>query len=298
MTDTQFTPEIALRIYRTMVRINECDKAIQRGLSSGALQFQYYPCGGQEAIPASIEPLVDVDDYAVITYRCVHDVIAKGTPMDQVVAEMYGRQAGTSKGKGGPMHLSDPHSGLMATTGIVGAGAPIANGLALAEQIRQSRRVTLCSFGDGAANIGAVHEALNMAALWKLPVVFVCQNNLYAEYTSFEESTRSESIASRAEPLGMAGERVDGTDPEAVFLAAARAVAEGVCEELHLKTIMTREVVQASPDDSILDVVRVLEQHQISALPVVADGRVLGLINSDLLAHRYLLQYLESREAR
>ncbi len=225
MTDTQFTPEIALRIYRTMVRINECDKAIQRGLSSGALQFQYYPCGGQEAIPASIEPLVDVDDYAVITYRCVHDVIAKGTPMDQVVAEMYGRQAGTSKGKGGPMHLSDPHSGLMATTGIVGAGAPIANGLALAEQIRQSRRVTLCSFGDGAANIGAVHEALNMAALWKLPVVFVCQNNLYAEYTSFEESTRSESIASRAEPLGMAGERVDGTDPEAVFLAAARAVA-------------------------------------------------------------------------
>lgn len=219
-----FDGEIALDIYRTMVRIHECDTAIQRGLSSGALQLQYYPCGGQEAIPASIAPLITQDDYAVITYRCIHDVIAKGTSMDQVVAEIYGKSTGTSKGKGGPMHLSDPRSGLMATTGIVGAGAPIANGLALASQIRKSNRVTLCSFGDGAANIGAVHEALNLAALWELPVVFVCQNNLYAEYTSFSGSTRSDSIADRAAPLGMHGESVDGTDPERVFAAAASAI--------------------------------------------------------------------------
>jgi 2-oxoisovalerate dehydrogenase E1 component len=214
----------AVEIYRTMVRIAATDRRIQQGLAAGDLQFQYYPCGGQEAIPAAIAPLLTKDDQAVITYRCIHDIVAKGTPIDEIVAEIYGRASGTSKGKGGPMHLSDPNSGLMVTTGIVGAGAPIAGGLALAQQLRGTGHVVTCSFGDGAANIGAVHEALNLAALWKLPVVFVCQNNLYAEYTSYERSTASPSIAARAEGYGMAGERVDGTDPFAVHAAAKRAI--------------------------------------------------------------------------
>jgi 2-oxoisovalerate dehydrogenase E1 component len=144
--------------------------------------------------------------------------------MTEIIAEMYGRVTGTSKGKGGPMHLSDPKAGLMVTTGIVGAGAPIANGLALAEQLKSSGRIVVCSFGDGAANIGAVHEAMNMAALWRLPVVFVCQNNLYAEYTSYAESTRSKTIAQRAAGYEMPGTTVDGTDPAAMFLAAKDAV--------------------------------------------------------------------------
>ncbi|MFT4874032.1 thiamine pyrophosphate-dependent enzyme [Congregibacter sp.] len=225
MFSPQFDAELAVHIFRNMVRIQACDKAIQRGLASGALQFQYYPCGGQEAIPAAMAPLINRDDFFVTTYRGVHDVIAKGTPMSEVIAEMYGTAAGTSKGKGGPMHLSDPYSGLMVTTGIVGAGVPIANGLALAEQIRDSDKVTLCSFGDGAANIGAVHEALNMAALWQLPVVFVCQNNLYAEYTDFSASTRVKSIADRGAAYAMASASVDGTDPEAVYAAASEAIA-------------------------------------------------------------------------
>lgn len=225
MTKTVFDAELAISIFRTMVRIQACDKAIQRGLTAGALQFQYYPCGGQEAIPAAIAPLINRDDFFVTTYRGIHDVVAKGTPMAEIIAEMYGREGGTSKGKGGPMHLSDPHSGLMVTTGIVGAGAPIANGLALAEQIRESGCVTLCSFGDGAANIGAVHEALNMAALWSLPVVFVCQNNLYAEYTDFGQSTRVGSLADRGAGYAMASASVDGTDPEAVHAAASEAIA-------------------------------------------------------------------------
>ncbi|MHA7815586.1 MAG: alpha-ketoacid dehydrogenase subunit alpha/beta [Pseudohaliea sp.] len=216
--------DLATAIFRTMVRIQACDKAIQRGLASGALQFQYYPCGGQEAIPAAIAPLLRGDDFFVTTYRGVHDVIAKGTPMAEVIAEMYGKVTGTSKGKGGPMHLSDPHSGLMVTTGIVGAGAPIANGLALAEQLRDSGKVTVCSFGDGAANIGAVHEALNMAALWQLPVLFICQNNLYAEYTDFSASTRVKSIADRGPAYAMASASVDGTDPLAVYGAASEAL--------------------------------------------------------------------------
>jgi TPP-dependent pyruvate/acetoin dehydrogenase alpha subunit len=215
----------AVDVYRTMARIAATDRRIQQGLAAGDLQFQYYPCGGQEAIPATIAALLRPDDQSVITYRCIHDIVAKGTPLTEIMAEMHGRATGTSKGKGGPMHLSDPNSGLMATTGIVGAGAPIATGLALAAQMQGSDRVTMCSFGDGAANIGAVHEALNLAALWKLPLVFVCQNNLYAEYTDFANSTASPDIASRAMGYGMAGEKVDGTDPHAIYEAAGRAIS-------------------------------------------------------------------------
>jgi pyruvate/2-oxoglutarate/acetoin dehydrogenase E1 component/TPP-dependent pyruvate/acetoin dehydrogenase alpha subunit len=215
----------AVAIYRTMARIAATDRRIQQGLAAGDLQFQYYPCGGQEAIPATIAAHLRPDDQSVITYRCIHDIVAKGTPLTEIMAEMYGRVTGTSKGKGGPMHLSDPNSGLMATTGIVGAGAPIATGLALAAAMQGSDRVTLCSFGDGAANIGAVHEALNLAGLWKLPLVFVCQNNLYAEYTDFANSTAAPDIASRAAGYGIVGEKVDGTDPHAIYAAAGRAIA-------------------------------------------------------------------------
>ena len=214
----------AVDVYRTMARIVAADQRICQGLAAGELQFQYYPAGGQEAIPAALAAVLRPDDHSVITYRCIHDIVAKGVPMREIMAEMYGRESGTSKGKGGPMHLSDPQSGLMVTTGIVGAGAPIANGLALAAQMKGTGRVTVCNFGDGAANIGAVHEAFNLAALWKLPVVFVCQNNLYAEYTSFADSTAISSIALRAEGYGMPGERVDGRDPHAVIEAATRAV--------------------------------------------------------------------------
>lgn len=221
----QLDRELWVSIYTTMLRIHESDKAIQRALSAGELQFQYYPAGGQEAISAGIAPHLRREDYAVITYRCIHDIVAKGTPLREIMAEMFGKAAGTSKGKGGPMHLSDPHSGLMATTGIVGAGLPIANGLALAEKLRGSDRVTIVSFGDGATSTGAFHEALTLASIWKLPVVFVCQNNQYAEYTSLSEYTALESFASKAAGYAMVGERVDGTDPIAMHEAAGRAIA-------------------------------------------------------------------------
>jgi 2-oxoisovalerate dehydrogenase E1 component len=211
--------------FRLMARIVAADKAIQRGLAAGELQFQYYPAGGQEAIPAGIAPLLRRDDYMVITYRCIHDIVAKGTPMREIMAEMHGRAGGTSKGKGGPMHLSDPKSGLMVTTGIVGGGIPIANGLALAEQLKGTDKVCVVTFGDGATSTGAFHEAINLAAVWKLPVVFVCQNNQYAEYTSLAEYTLSGSFADRAAGYGMPGVRVDGTDPVAVNGVAADAIA-------------------------------------------------------------------------
>lgn len=216
--------ELKLALYRTMVRISAADKAIQRGLSAGELQFQYYPAGGQEAIPAGICSVLRPDDYVVATYRVIHDIVAKGTPLDEIMAELYGRKAGCCKGKGGPMHMSDPKSGLMVTTGIVGAGLPIASGLALGEQLKGSGRIVVVNFGDGATSIGAFHEGLIMASIWKLPVVFVCQNNQYAEYTSLEEYTLTRDFSRRAEGYGIAGVRVDGTDPLAVREVAREAV--------------------------------------------------------------------------
>ena len=122
------------------------------------------------------------------------------------------------------MHITHPASGLMVTTGIVGGGIPIANGLALATQLRGEDRVTVCNFGDGASNIGAFHEALNLAAVWHLPVIFLCQNNGYAEHTAQSDSTPVERIAQRAEAYAMAGVTVDGNDPIAMYAAVAAAV--------------------------------------------------------------------------
>ena len=243
-TDIQnLTAEVMQDMFELMVRITEADKAIQRGLSAGDLQFQYYPCGGQEAIAAALSTVLHKDDYMVTTYRGIHDIVAKGTPMREIMAELYGRISGTSKGKGGAMHLSDPASGLMVTTGIVGAGIPIANGLGLAAMLQRTDRITSVSFGDGATSIGAFHEALNLASLWNLPVIFVCQNNQYAEYTAQAEYTRSRSLASRAAAYEMPGVQVDGNDPvalAAVFRDAAQrarssngpTLVEALCHRL------------------------------------------------------------------
>jgi pyruvate/2-oxoglutarate/acetoin dehydrogenase E1 component/TPP-dependent pyruvate/acetoin dehydrogenase alpha subunit len=220
----QLAREGLINLYATMLRIHEADRSVLRGLAAGELQFQYYPAGGQEAIAAGVAAHLGADDCSVITYRCIHDIVAKGTPLKEIMSELYGKASGTSKGKGGPMHLSDPTSGLMVTTGIVGAGLPIANGLALAQQLKGSGRVTVVSFGDGATSTGAFHEALTLAAVWQLPVLFVCQNNQYAEYTALAEYTRLASFAEKAAGYGIRGIRVDGTDPVAVFDAAGEAI--------------------------------------------------------------------------
>jgi TPP-dependent pyruvate/acetoin dehydrogenase alpha subunit len=145
-------------------------------------------------------------------------------PLKQLWAELAGRVTGTCKGKGGPMHITHPATGVMVTTGVVGSSMLIANGLALASQIRGDGRVTVANFGDGAANIGAFHEALNMASVWKLPVVFVCQNNRYGEHTKYAATTPIDQIAKRAAAYAMPGIHVDGNDPLAMYAAAKEAI--------------------------------------------------------------------------
>jgi 2-oxoisovalerate dehydrogenase E1 component len=225
--DTAIDHDTLREIYRQMARIHEVDKAIQSGLSSGKFQFTYWPLTGQECIPASIAPLVTNEDHMVTIYRGIHDQVAKGVPLKGLFAEALGRVDGVNKGKGGSPHISDPSSGSMLTTAIVGAGAPIANGLALASKMRGSNAVTIVNFGDGATSIGAIHEAMNLAGVWKLPVIFLCQNNQMGEYTTIPEYTASKDFASRAEGYGFKGVILDGNDPVA-FHSGMKSVIDGV----------------------------------------------------------------------
>src|ERR1700730_4366749 len=211
-TNLGIEPAILVKIYRQMSRIRAVDKAVQAGLSSGKFLFSYWPMTGQESIPATLSQLINKRDYMVTTYRGIHDQVAKGVPLEALFAEALGRIDGVNKGKGGSPHISDPSSGSMLTTAIVGAGAPIANGLALAAQMRAEDRITVVNFGDGATSIGAVHEAMNMAGVWKLPVIFLCQNNLIGEYTPIPGYTASKDFASRAAGYGFKGVRLDSND--------------------------------------------------------------------------------------
>jgi TPP-dependent pyruvate/acetoin dehydrogenase alpha subunit len=214
-----------LAIYRKALLINVFDVRMRSVLSTGRLAAVFHSARGQEIVAAAMGVHLKRTDYLVTIYRGIHDQLAKGMPLRELCAEYYGRATGTCKGKGGPMHITYPAAGIMVTTGIVGGGLPIANGLALASQLRGDDRVTVCSFGDGASNIGAFHEALNLAALWKLPVIFLCQNNTYGESTRYEKSTPVDSIAKRAASYKMPGVTVDGNDAAAMWRAAGEAVA-------------------------------------------------------------------------
>jgi pyruvate dehydrogenase E1 component alpha subunit len=207
-----------------MALIKSNDERFRAVIKAGKIIAPYYSPRGQEVIPAAVSVNLGDQDYICTIYRGIHDMLAKGVPVKLLWAEIAGKVTGTCKGKGGPMHITHPPSGVMVTTGVVGSSMPIANGLALAAQVRGEKRVTVAYFGDGASNIGAFHESLNMAAIWKLPVVFVCQNNLYGEHTRYEVTTSARRISDRAAGYQMPGATVDGNDPLAMYAAANEAV--------------------------------------------------------------------------
>jgi pyruvate dehydrogenase E1 component alpha subunit len=212
------------RLYELMVLMKAADDRLSKGIGTGEFLCVYWPSRGQEAIAAAIGVTLRPDDQLVTTYRGLHDLIGKGVPLEEIYGEMMGRTVGASRGKGGAMHIANPDKGVMLSTGIVGAGPPVAVGLAMAAQRKGLDRVTVVSFGDGATNTGSFHEAANMAALWDLPMVFVCQNNLYAEMTPTSDTMKIERVADRAAGYGMPGVRVDGNDPLAVRSALEDAL--------------------------------------------------------------------------
>jgi acetoin:2,6-dichlorophenolindophenol oxidoreductase subunit alpha len=215
---------VLLDIYRRATAVKQNDERFRAVIKSGKVTATYYSPRGQDLIPSAVSACLTDRDYICTIYRGIHDMIARGIPLKLLWAEIAGKATGTCKGKGGAMHITHPASGIMVTTGVVGSSMPIANGLALASQIRNEKRVTVAYFGDGASNIGAFHEALNMAAVWKLPVVFVCQNNQYGEHTKYELATSAKRISDRAFGYQIPGVTVDGNDAPAMYAAAKTAI--------------------------------------------------------------------------
>jgi acetoin:2,6-dichlorophenolindophenol oxidoreductase subunit alpha len=213
-----------LEIYKKATLIRQNDERVIKEMKAGRLVTPYYSPRGQEIIPAALSVSLTDDDRIVTIYRGTHDMLAKGFPLKPLWGELAGRVSGSCKGKGGTMHLTHPESGCMVTTGVVGSSMPIAVGLGWAAKLDGKAQIAVANFGDGAANIGAFHESLNMAALWKLPVIFVCQNNRYAEHTSFANSSLIDRIAIRADSYGMPGVTVNGNDPDEMYSAAKIAV--------------------------------------------------------------------------
>lgn len=213
-----------LEMYRRVALLKANDERSRKVIRSGRLVMPYYSYRGQEVIPAAVSVNLTDRDYICTIYRGIHDMLAKGMPLKDLWAEIAGRTTGTCKGKGGPMHLTYPSKGIMVTTGVVGSSMPIANGLAWGSQLEEDGRVAVAYFGDGATNIGAFHESLNLAAVWKLPVVFVCQNNHFAEHTTYEKGTAAKRVADRAASYDIPGVRVDGNDPIAMYGAAKAAI--------------------------------------------------------------------------
>lgn len=223
-----------------MIEIRAVEERIQKLFAEGHVRGSTHLANGQEAVAVGVARATDADDVVTCTYRGHGHALALGVTPLGVIAEICGRVAGCAGGVGGSMHLVEPSVGLLPTFAIVGAGLPVACGAAMAARARGKDRVAVAIFGDGSTNIGAFHESLNFAAIRKLPVVFVCENNLYGEYTRIQLTTPVEDIAVRAASYAMPGVIVDGQDVDAVAAAMATAVARARAGEgptlLEMKT--------------------------------------------------------------
>jgi pyruvate dehydrogenase E1 component alpha subunit len=216
--------ETALALLRQMIRIRRFEEKCAEQYSAGKIRGFLHLYIGEEAIAAGVMPHLTLDDAVVATYREHGHALARGMPAGSVMAEMYGKREGCSHGRGGSMHLFDVTRRFYGGNAIVGGGLPIAAGLGLADKMQKRNRVTACFFGEGAVAEGEFHETMNLAALWKLPVLFLCENNLYAMGTALSRSESDTDLVTKAASYNMAAESVDGMDVEAVWEATRSAI--------------------------------------------------------------------------
>jgi len=201
-----------IELYTIMVRIRQFEERIMPLLKEGKIRGTAHPSVGQEAVAAGVCGVLEPKDYIVSNHRGHGHCIAKGMRTPEMMAELFAKATGSNKGKGGSMHIADLDQYIIGCTGIVGSGAPIAGGAALAAKMQKTGQAVVCFFGDGAINQGVVFESMNMAAIWKLPVIFVCENNLYALSTPAEKMTALKKLADRAQGFGMPGFQVPGNE--------------------------------------------------------------------------------------
>jgi pyruvate dehydrogenase E1 component alpha subunit len=246
------TRERGLHLLREMLRIRQFEDRCAELYGAGHIRGFLHLCDGEEAIAIGVMQALDSGDAVVSTYREHGHALARGIPMGPLMAELYGKRSGCSGGRGGSMHLFDVGTRFFGGNAIVGGGLPLAVGLALAERMRGSRNLAACFFGEGAVAEGEFHESINLAAIWRLPVLFVCENNLYAMGTALARSESETDIHLKAQNYHLQSEWVDGMDVHAVENAVARA-AESVRRGdgpyfLELRTYRYRAHSMADPE--------------------------------------------------
>jgi pyruvate dehydrogenase E1 component alpha subunit len=243
---------IELRLYRTMLAIRLFEQRVSREFRTGEIPGFVHMYVGEEAVAAGVCVNLDDRDYITSTHRGHGHCIAKGCDLRSMMAELYGREDGLCKGRGGSMHIADFSRGMLGANAIVGGGIALATGAALAAQVRGSGEVAVAFFGDGAANQGVLHESLNLAAIWRLPAVYVCENNGFAESTPAAYATSVPEVALRAAAYGIPGVTVDGADAVAVYEAAREAVRRARAGEgptlLEVKTYRFMGHFEGDPD--------------------------------------------------
>jgi pyruvate dehydrogenase E1 component alpha subunit len=217
--------EKLIEMYRVMVRIRTFEERVAKLFAVGKIPGAAHLYAGEEAVATGTCANLRSDDYIASTHRGHGHLIAKGGKTDRMMAELYGKKTGYNKGKGGSMHLADIDIGILGANAIVGAGIPIAGGAALSAKMRGTDQVAISFMGDGATNTTRFHEGVNLAAIWDLPIVYIIENNLYAESTSLAAACKLTNLSERAKAYGIPGKTVDGNDVLAVYEAVGEAVA-------------------------------------------------------------------------
>ena len=266
------TPETRRSLYRTMLTIRLFEQRVAREFRTGEIPGFVHMYVGEEAVAAGVCANLEDDDYVTSTHRGHGHCIAKGCDLEGMMAEIYGREDGLCKGRGGSMHIADFSRGMLGANAIVGGGIALATGAGLASSVRGSGQVAVAFFGDGAANQGVLHESLNLAAIWKLPVIYVCENNGFAESTPAVYATSVPDVASRAGGYGIPGVVASGADVLAVYDAARTAVARARAGEgptlLEVKTHRFMGHFEGDPERYRTDEEReaLLERDALAAL--------------------------------
>jgi TPP-dependent pyruvate/acetoin dehydrogenase alpha subunit len=270
-------PERAAGMFRTMLLIREFEEQIRFLFLEGKMPGTVHQYIGQEACAVGVCSALGSDDVIASTHRPHGHAIARGLPLESLMAELYGKSSGCCKGKGGSMHLGDLSKGMLPAIAIVGGNLPVTAGMALAFKLRGEKRVAVSFFGDGATNEGTFHESLNAAAVYQLPALFVCENNLYGASTAYARVSKVENVADRACAYGMASAIADGMDVFAVYDAArealARARSGGGPTLLELKTFRLCGHSRRDPNNYMSK-----EQKELWAArdPIPACGRALA----------------------
>lgn len=218
------TKKRLIDMYKQMVRIRKFEQRIVELFAKAKIPGFVHTSIGEEAIPVGTCSCLNRDDYMTSTHRGHGHLLAKGGDMSLMMAELFGKETGYCKGKGGSMHIADLDLGILGANGLVGGGITIATGAGLSAKMRGTKQVTVCFFGDGASNQGAFHEGLNLASIWDLPVLYICENNLYALSTPHSQHQRIQNISDRAVAYGIPGVSIDGNDVMGVYEVVGEAV--------------------------------------------------------------------------